>query len=218
MYGPRADAASLATVPRMHDPVARSLAIARVIGDPPQAHPQAEGGVWRTNTDCYEFLAQRVTPASRTLETGLGISTGLFAVWGTEHTCVVPDAGEVQRLQAWADERGIDRSRMTFEVGPSDRVLPRLEPTELDLVFVDGAHNWPMAIVDWYYAAGRLREGGVVVFDDVQLPQVRLGLFEFLQADPRWEPVAMTDKWAACVRRSSGPLAEGHQDQAFLDG
>jgi predicted O-methyltransferase YrrM len=199
----------------MDDPIARSLAIPRVIKDPPRPHP-VEGGVWRTDTDCYEFLAQNVTPASRTLETGLGISTGLFAVWGTEHTCVVPDPDEVAAVRGWAGERDIDLGRMTFAVGPSDEILPRLEPTELDLVFVDGAHNWPLPIIDWYYAAGRLREGGVVVFDDIQLPHVRLGLFDFLQADPRWEPVARTNKWAACVRHASGPIHEGHTHQTFL--
>jgi predicted O-methyltransferase YrrM len=218
MYGPPADAALLDSVRNMNDAVARSLAIARVIRDPPQAHPKATGGVWRTNTDCYEFLARYAEPGARTLETGLGLSTGLFAVWGTEHTCVVPDPDEVERLKAWADERGIDRSRMTFEVGLSDQILPRMEPTELDLVFVDGGHSWPMAIIDFYYAAGRLRDGGVVVFDDIQLPHVRLGLFEFLQADPRWEPVVRTDKWAACIRHSSGPLAESHLSQEFLEG
>jgi predicted O-methyltransferase YrrM len=202
----------------MDDVTARSLAIARVIADPPLAHPQAEGGVWRTNLDCYEFLARFAAPGARTLETGLGVSTALFALWGTEHTCVVPDPDEVEAVRAWAAARDVDLGRMTFEIGPSDRVLPVLEPTELDLVFVDGAHNWPLSIIDWYYAAARLREGGVVVFDDVQLPQVRLGLFDFLQADPRWEPVAMTGKWAACVRRSSGSLAEGHQAQSFLPG
>lgn len=202
----------------MDDPIARSLAIARVVADPPLAHPVAEGGVWRTDTDCYEFLAKHAAPGSRTLETGLGLSTALFTLWGTEHTCVVPDRGEVERLQAWADERKIDRSHVTFEVGSSDKVLPRLEPTELDLVFIDGAHNWPLAIIDWYYAAGRLREGGVVVLDDIQLPHVRIGLFEYLDADPRWEPIARTNKWAACVRHGSGPLFEGHTLQTFLKG
>jgi predicted O-methyltransferase YrrM len=202
----------------MDDATTRSLAIARVVRDPPLAHPKAEGGVWRTSTDCYEFLARHAVPGARTLETGLGISTALFALWGTEHTCVVPDAREADAVRTWARERDIDLSRMTFEIGLSDQVLPRLEPTELDLVFIDGGHSWPLPVIDWFYAAGRLREGGVVVFDDIQLPQVRLGLFDFLDADPRWEPVARTGKWAACVRHASGPLGEAHQAQDFLVG
>jgi hypothetical protein len=85
-------------------------------------------------------------------------------------------------------------------------------------VFVDGGHGFPASIIDWYYAAGRLRDGGVVVLDDIQLASVRLGLFEFLDADPRWEPVAKTWKWAGIVRRGSGPLAEDWDAQPFLNG
>jgi predicted O-methyltransferase YrrM len=204
----------------MSDTTTRSQDIFTVIRDPPRVHEHAgaPGGVYGTSVDCYEFLAQHAVPGARTLETGLGISTALFAVWGTEHTCVVFDQREVDALQAWAAEREIDLSRMTFEVGMSDEVLPRLDPTELDLVFVDGGHAFPMAIVDWYYTAGRLREGGIAVFDDVQLASVRLGLFDFLDADPRWQPVAMTGKWAACVRCAAGGLREAWSDQPFING
>lgn len=204
----------------MQEHSARSRAIATVIADPPRVHEHAgaQDGVYGTALDCYEFLARHAVPGARTLETGLGISTALFALWGTEHTCVVYDQREVDVLRAWADERDIDMRKMTFEVGMTDEVLPRLEPTELDLAFIDGGHAFPMAIIDWYYTAGRLRDGGTVVFDDVQLASVRLGLFEFLQADPRWEPVAMTGKWAACVRHASGPLREALEAQPFLNG
>jgi hypothetical protein len=203
----------------MSDTTTRIQDIATVIRDPPRVHAYAgaEAGVYGTEVDCYEFLAQHAVPGARTLETGLGMSTALFALWGTEHTCVVAEQ-EVDVLRAWADERAIDLSHTTFEVGMSDEVLPRLEPTELDLVFVDGGHAFPMAIVDWYYTAGRLREGGIVVFDDIQLASVRLGLFEFIDADPRWTPIARTGKWAACVRHAAGSLREAWDDQPFIDG
>ncbi|QEC46875.1 class I SAM-dependent methyltransferase [Baekduia soli] len=171
----------------MDDPAARSRAIFTVVGDPPRVHEHAgaQEGVYSTDLDCYEFLARHAAPGSRTLETGCGISTALFAVWGTRHTCVVGDRREVDILVEWAAARDIDLGAMTFEIGMSDAVLPRLEPTELDLVFIDGGHAFPMAIIDWYYGAGRLCEGGIVVLDDVQLPSVRLGLFEALERDPR---------------------------------
>jgi hypothetical protein len=43
---------------------------------------------------------------------------------------------------------------------------------ELDLVFIDGSHGYPLPVIDWFYGAGLFRRGGVVVLDDVQLPQV----------------------------------------------
>ncbi len=202
----------------MMDVAARRQQVAIVAGDPPPVHGPVAGetGVWGTELDCYDFLARHVGPRSCTLETGCGISTALFAVWGAEHTCVVYSHDEVDILRSWAQERGVDLSHMSFEIGPSDEVLPRLAPTTLDLVFVDGSHAFPAVIIDWFYAAGRLREGGIAVLDDVQLASVRLGLVEFLAKDPRWELIARSGKWVAFVRHSSGSLREEWTDQPFL--
>jgi hypothetical protein len=202
----------------MSDVFTRQALIERVVVNPPPVHGTAAGetGVWSTAHDCYDFLARHVEPGARTLETGCGISTALFALWGAEHTCVVYDQNEVDILISWAAQQGVDISRLTFEVGPSDDVLPRLEPTELDLTFIDGSHAFPAAIVDWFYAAGRLRDGGICVMDDIQLPMVTLGLFEFFAKDPRWELIARTEKWVALVRHASGPLREEWTEQPFL--
>jgi len=202
----------------MTDARTRLQQIHRVVNDPPPVHGAAAGAtrVWGASLDCYAFLARHVEPGARTLETGCGISTALFALWGTEHTCVVYSQQEVDILRAWCAERDIDLSRLSFAVGPSDEILPSLDRTELDLTFIDGSHAFPAAIIDWFYAGGRLREGGTCVLDDVHLLSVTLGLFEFLAKDPRWELVARTDRWAACVRRGSGTLREEWTDQQFL--
>jgi hypothetical protein len=202
----------------MNDAAARRELVAEVVHDPPPVHGPVAGAqqVWSTELDCYDFLARHVEPGARTLETGCGISTALFTLWGAEHTCVVYRQQEAEILLEWASRRGADVSQLRFEIGPSDAVLPGLEPTELDLVLIDGSHAFPAPIIDWFYGAGRLREGGIVVVDDLQLAAVRLGLLEFLAKDPRWELIAHTDKWAAFVRRSSGALREEWTEQRFL--
>ena len=210
----------------MSDYAARRDQIAVIMNDPPRVHGSEAGerGVWHTSFDGYDFLAEHVQPGARTLETGCGISTALFGVWGTEHTCVVLDQREVDTLCSWAQQREIDLSRVTFEVGRSHNILPRLRPGPrlgrwpLELVFVDGSHAFPGPIIDWFYSACRLREGGIFVMDNVELPSVQLGLLEFLSKDPRWELIAKTDQWAGFVRHSSGPLLEEHVDQLFLRG
>lgn len=202
----------------MSDAATRRDQVATVLADPPPVHGPVAGSqqVWSTELDCYDFLARHVEPGARTLETGCGVSTALFVLWGAEHTCVVYDQREADVLLDWAGQREVDTSRLRFEIGPSDAVLPGLEPSALDLVFVDGSHAFPAPIIDWFYAAGRLREGGIVVLDDLQLAAVRLGLLEFLAKDPRWELIAHQDKWAAFVRHSSGPLREEWTEQRFL--
>lgn len=201
----------------------RIAVIDRVISDPPAVHEAdpvsglaPPHGVWSTDRDCYEFLAGRCGPGSRTLETGLGISTALFAAWRCEHTCVVPSDEERSRLLTYLSRRGIPADRLTVEVGLSERVLPALEPTGLDLVLIDGGHGFPTAIIDWFYAGGRLVEGGVLVLDDLLLRSVTAGLLDFLDADPRWARLAGTAKWAAWRRKSSGPLSEEWIGQPFF--
>ena len=95
----------------------------------------------------------------RTLETGCGISTVLFAMWAAEHVCVVPWPREADACREYLQQHGLP-DHVTFEVGWSDEVLPRLSGPPLDLVLVDGGHGFPAPILDWYYAASRLREGG----------------------------------------------------------
>lgn len=196
---------------------ARHEDIDTVLADPPQVHWGAPNGVWATDRSCYEFIAKSLPEqGARTLETGCGISTILFAMWAAEHVCVVPHAAEVDACRAYLEQRG-HSANVAFELGWSDEVLPRLSGPPLDLVLIDGGHGFPAPIVDWYYAASRLREGGVVILDDLQLPQVRLGLSEFLEADPRWEHVESTQKWAAYRRLTAGLLREEWRQQPFLE-
>ncbi len=199
------------------DVASRLEAVDSVLTDPPQVHPDVGYGVWSTERSAYEFMAQHCPPGTRTLETGLGVSTVLFAMWGTEHICVVPNPSEVERLRAHADSREIDISTVRFELGPSDAVLPVLDSPPLDLVLIDGSHGFPLPIIDWFYAAGRLRPGGHVILDDLQLTQVSVGLLRFLDRDPRWSQVARTSKWVAYRRETDHSLSEDWGHQRFLD-
>jgi hypothetical protein len=105
---------------------------------------------------------------------------------------------------------------VTFHIGSSERVLPNLALQDLDLVFIDGCHGFPLPVIDWFYAGSMLRADGVAVLDDAQLPQVRLGLFDFLNRDPRWTRTRRRPKWVAYQRRESGSLTEEWAQQPFL--
>jgi predicted O-methyltransferase YrrM len=101
-------------------------------------------------------------------------------------------------------------------VGPSHDTLPTIERSGevRDLVLIDGSHGFPLPMVDWFYGAATLREGGILVVDDVNLAAVR-ALRGFLDQDPRWEPLAGTDKWRAWRRLHSGTLLEDWTEQVF---
>jgi hypothetical protein len=194
----------------------RRRQVEEALRDPPQTHPDAPGGVWSTDRWCYDFVADNLPEEARTLETGCGVSTVLLAQWSAEHVCIVPDADEERRTREWLDAHGLSQNGLRFEIGPSDTVLPSLEAGPLDLVLVDGSHGFPAAIIDWYYGCGMLRRGGIAIFDDVNLKPVGLGLARFLDADPRWQRLQSSWKWAAYRRLADGPLREDWLKQPFL--
>lgn len=57
----------------------------------------------------------------------------------------------------------------------SQRALPQLDASglKIDFAFIDGAHTFDHALVDFFYIDRMLRVGGVVAFDDVAFPSVR---------------------------------------------
>lgn len=196
----------------------RRAIVERVLSDPPVVHHMDDAGtmgVWSADPDCYRFMAERCAPGGRTLETGAGLSTVLFAALGSEHHCVTLFDDEVSRLSAHCLARSISIDGVRFHVGRSENVLPQLALQELDLVFIDGNHGFPVPMVDFLFAGGRLRPGGVVVLDDLHLPVVGL-LADFCDLDERWVRLARTRKWGSWERRSSGPLLDDHYDQPFL--
>lgn len=193
----------------------------RLLAEPPVVHivdtPTGKApGVWSTDESCYRFLARVAQPGMRTLETGSGISTALFAALGTHHRCVTPAQEEADHLRDYFGAQGISGERVHFDVAPSHVALPRLDDA-FDVVFIDGAHGFPAPIIDWFYAGSLLRRDGVMVIDDIPLPGVRV-LLGFLERDPRWEQLEHTGKWAAYRRHSDGSLLEGQWDQLFYTG
>jgi hypothetical protein len=55
-------------------------------------------------------------------------------------------------------------------------------------VLLDGKHAFPWPAVDWFFTADRLKQGGLMLLDDVQMRSVAL-IGEFMMADPGWKLV-----------------------------
>lgn len=198
--------------------------VARLLADPPVVHYMDMSadpplGLWATEESCYRFLARHVRAGDRTLETGAGLSTAVLAAVGADHRCITVWAHERDRLLEYLAAHDVAADRVTFDIAPSHVALPRLldDPGfgPLDLVLLDGCHGFPVPTIDWFYAGSLLREGGILVVDDVELPAVAL-LVRYLDADPRWDPVERTPKWIAWRRRTAGSLCEEWVDQPFL--
>jgi hypothetical protein len=61
--------------------------------------------------------------------------------------------------------------------------LPRCQLANLDLILLDGKHAFPWPVVDWFYTADRLKQGGLMIIDDAQMRSVGV-LRDFMAADP----------------------------------
>jgi hypothetical protein len=163
------------------------LDVSELLRDPPSLHQDGGRVVsWRLADDVLDFLDHIVTSDSRTLETGEGVSTILFALKGASHVCVTPNEYSVQRIQDFCATHGISTDRMEFTMTPSDIALPQLEGLELDLVLIDGGHGFPIPFLDWHYTAQLLKVGGYLIVDDTQLWTGQV-LKDFLLTEPEWE-------------------------------
>ncbi len=157
---------------------------------------------WAIGEDVAAFLDRELDRGLRTLETGAGVSTIIFAIKGTQHTCVVPDAALVGRITEFCGAEGIALDSVEFQIGRSQDILPRLAPSDLDLVLIDGGHAFPIPFIDWFYAArAGLRDGGTLIVDDTQLWTGHL-LVDFLRSEPNW--VLECDLGKSAVLRKRG--------------
>ena len=157
----------------------------------PQLHRDGQGGwtSWALPDDVLRLIARTVHGRSSTLETGLGLSTLVFALAGTRHTAIAHHADEVRRVRRHAATLGLSLDRVTLINDRSEWALARLPATPLDLVLIDGRHAFPSPFVDWFFTVDRLRIGGLMMVDDIHLKTGRI-LREFMAADHRFELLA----------------------------
>lgn len=161
--------------------------ITELIENPPSLHYSSSGDSMQMGLapQVLTFLDSRLTAGLHTLETGAGVSTILFAMKGTHHTAITPVANEFEVIRAYCQSHGIDAGNVKFVSEPSSLALPRLDPTPLDLVLIDGLHGFPTPFIDFFYTAGRLKIGGLLVIDDIQLQPCGY-MKDVLSEQPQW--------------------------------
>lgn len=147
------------------------------------------------------WLERTLGSDMRTLETGCGASTAVFAARGGDHVVITPSRDEWERLSRYCASEGIGLERVRHICEPSHVALAgSWSPTPLDVVLVDGAHGFPFPILDWFYTAPHVRVGGRVLVDDAYLPSVNV-LVQFLRQSPSWELERVLGQRTACFRK-----------------
>lgn len=202
-------------------------ALERLVAERPAFHSVAgEPQVWNALPGTLALIGERVSAGDRTLETGAGASTVMFAAAGARHLAISPWADEHRRIVAWCEAQEIPTAELGFAAGPSDDVLPGLPADDvLDVAFIDGKHSFPHPVVDWHYVTRRLRVGGVLILDDIPIPAVAVVLGA-MRADPAWRVLEYRDERCAALEKladppagdnwSAQPFNRGFPDLSFL--
>jgi predicted O-methyltransferase YrrM len=160
-----------------------------------------DGGAsrWDLSPNTLRLLARLVAPGAATIEIGCGGSTAVLAATASRHVAISPVTEERDLIVQWASEQGVDLSALEYIEGSSDEVLPSMTG-KFDLALIDGAHNFPVPIVDFHYVRRLLPVGAALVIDDVNIPAIGV-VYRFLVRDPRWELIEVVDGRAAAFRR-----------------
>jgi hypothetical protein len=192
--------------------------LAELLADPPVVHRDGAGNrvTWQASDEVLRVIDGHVHDGSRTIETGEGLTTILFALKRAHHICVSPNEEAIELIKSYCDSKAIATDRLQFEVDCSENALPRLKLTALDLVLIDGRHGFPAPFIDWHYTAAALKVGGLVIVDDTQIWTGQV-LREFLIAEPEWDLVH--DFWprsAIFLKTREGDHAKEWVHQPFV--
>jgi len=170
---------------------------------------------WQSQVEVLNFIVDNFKAGGTSLETGCGYSSVVFAAVGWNHTVVTPAQDETERVAAYCKERGINLSRTDFAIGKSEDVLPRLvDRGPLDLVYIDGAHRFPYPCIDWVYTERRLKVGGLLLVDDVQIPTCRM-LHDFLVREDNWALQSFLDDTSVFRKTAEADYQTDWNTQAY---
>lgn len=188
-----------------------------LLDDPPKIHEyKGQLMVWSLLRSVLDFIDAHVNERSKTLETGSGLSTILFALKGGSHLCITPSQLEVDRIRDYCKQHEVSLQHVNFRVDLSENVLPELGAEDLDLALIDGGHGFPTPFMDWYFISSKLKTGGILIVDDIGIWTGRI-LKEFLLSEPEWkliEPFA--DKTAIFVKEQNYRPSKEWDEQPYV--
>lgn len=138
---------------------------------------------WAVHPDILRGMQKWVSPASLTIETGCGQTTVALSSLAKHHICVTLDKRSCRAVEAYMDGKGLSRSNLSFMEESSETALPKLSPSDkLDFAYIDGCHGYPFPALDWYFIDKHLKAGGIMAFDNTEIPTVKYHC-DFLDAN-----------------------------------
>lgn len=137
--------------------------------------------------EAMEFIAENTLKGDITIETGCGYTTVVFIACGANHTVIVPDQEQIDKVKSYVARKRFNDSNVQYICESSDIYLPRLSKTlgndrSFDFVYIDGQHAFPFPVIDWAYTEKHVKLGGIIGIDNVEIPSVTI-LSDFMNID-----------------------------------
>jgi hypothetical protein len=181
-----------------------NASVAALLANPPHLHfwggEWKSGGLGPNQLALLVSAAESVGPNPKVIETGAGLSTLVLLAMGAKLTSFFLSEELRKRIEVACDERGITISNWTPEVGYSEFTFPRFLDQHadefFDLVLIDGGHLVHTVFTDFTYGFAALRQGGIMLIDDLQSPAVNV-LYQILKVSSFVEQVSRAGKTAS---------------------
>jgi len=191
------------------------LVAQNIIDLPPDWH--LSGSVSRNILKGITKHALNIGPIDNTVETGSGKTTLLFSHLSGNHLVFALE-GENRSISAVRQSDLFNPKTVTFIEGPTQKTLPQYEFSDpLSIALIDGPHCYPFPDLEYYYFYPKLREGGLLLLDDIQIPTIRR-MFDIIKADRMFDLIDIRDYMAFFRRtdvRTINPFGDGWGDQGY---
>lgn len=147
------------------------------------------------------------------VETGCGKSSVLLSRISLFHEvfCIDDRNDEKSSLNYVLDCPHFSATSVKFNFGPTQRTLPRFDfKKKIDLALLDGPHGYPFPDLEYAFIYPHLKEGALLVIDDIHIPTVRR-MFEIISEDAMFalEDIEMN---TAFLRRTAAPILDPEGD------
>jgi hypothetical protein len=155
----------------------------------------------------FDFCRTNLSRDASIIETGAGCSTICFLhLEPNRLVSIAPDKALFERIDIYCRKNDVSTHPLQPHFDGSEWVLPELAKIirsgpgsamaqlgatqvgesradpDFDLALIDGWHNWPTLMVDFFYINFMLKNGGFLMLDDVELHSVA-ELYRFISCD-----------------------------------
>lgn len=167
------------------------MTLQSILNSPPKVHNWGAGKLTSSGLpfEVFEFMHKTLTPKSKSVETGMGISTAVFALSKGRHTCINPDEDEMERFAQYACENNLNIENVTFLCKKSHEAWFELKDKAWDFILIDGLHGFPTPFMDWYFLSQGLALNGYLIIDDTHIATGRI-LKDFLLKEDAWRSIS----------------------------